>query len=73
MRKGNREIWEKIAIIIIGIASFLGPATIATLLTGQSPIDAFSWLMWVTGGLAAVILAGAAAGIIIYIYLQQRE
>ncbi len=72
MRKISKNTQENIIAIIVITATILGSAAAATILTGQSPAEVFSGLMWITGGWAAVILVGTAAAIIIYFLLQRR-
>ncbi len=70
----NRDTLGKVIAIMAGIGLFGGSAAIATIITGQSPIDALAWLVWVTGGLALVAFTiVAAAAILLLLALRKKE
>jgi hypothetical protein len=69
----NKDTLGKIIAITAGIVLFGGSAAIATIVTGQSPIDALAWLIWVTGGLALVAFAIVVAAAILLILALQKE
>ena len=66
-RKISKNTMKNIIAAAIGITTIFGSLYLAQTLSGQSAIDAFAWLIWSTGGIAAIAFAAVIAVVIIAI------